>query len=261
MNNRTNTTQGQNVEKWLADSLLSQRACFNEIKNSLGMPRSARSKGSPEVIGSKQKRKADVVCNFEGDYPPLRITVKSFRGKFGYNQIERRNIGEFCRRHQIPAKDRAFLERIFLRKAKAAEGRNTLLVEDSERDRVREIFRGCEIGISSLAGHDHPEIIAIFSMEKSKYHFYDVKKQVINLLKCKEVSFSPRSANIEFGKYIVLQRKGSAKGEQGSGRWKVTDIGHGANHVQIKMRTKKFFEEIGPIAYYSLSPEDGATDE
>ena len=53
---------------------------------------------SAEKIGGK-KRKADVVVYFGES--SVKVSVKSFNQKPGYNQIERTSIEDFCKRNRI----------------------------------------------------------------------------------------------------------------------------------------------------------------
>ncbi len=76
-----------------------------------------------------------------------------------------------------------------------------------------------------------------------------MQRQVIPLMVSDQIDFTSRSSNITIGKYIVIQRKGSRMGKSGSDPM---SIDHGSNHVQIKMRVKKFFENIEPVSRFSI---------
>ena len=118
-----------------------------------------------------------------------------------------------------------------------------------ERERIGKIFSNIEPALSSLLGHDHPQILALYSVNQSKFHFYDMNKQVLPLVRVAEIRFTAIAANIAIGDYIVLQRKGSAKGEAGND---IGDILHRANNIQIKMKVKRFFNDVEPISWYQL---------
>ena len=231
--NYANMTQGANVEHLFANSIETHSLTFKVIRKALGI-----TEGKPKikVVGGRH-RKADVVMTFK-DATQLRCSVKSFTGS-GYNHIERRKLDEFCRRNQILKPDQAFLEKLFLRKGK--DTRNTQLVMAEEREQVRRIFSEVEVGVSALIGNDHPQILVLFSVGISKFHIYDMDKQVIPLVRGTHIGFTPRSSNVEIGDYIVLQRKGSAKEKGGRD-----------NDVQMKMKVGKFFNEIEPLCWYQL---------
>lgn len=93
--------------------------------------------------------------------------------------------------------------------------------------------------MSALCGNGHPQILALFSVEDSLFHIYNMKTQVEPLVRTNHIGFTSKSSNIMIGRYIVVQRKGSSKD-------------HAHNDVQVKMRVKKFFNEIEPLCYYQL---------
>ncbi len=246
MNNKSNTQEGSNVEHLFANSIQDHSSTFNAIKLSLDISQSAKVK-SIDVVGDR-KRKADVEIIFENDkIPPIRVNIKSFKG-VGYNHIERRRLDEFCKRNQISKSDTDFLIELWLRKARSNNSHRKL-VDDSERDRVRKIFSGIEPAASALLGNDHPQILALFNVLESKWHIYNLNKQVLPLIRQCTVGFTSKSANITIGEYIVIQRKGSSRGESGSDPFTIT---HGSNNAQIKMRVKNFFYKVKPIAWYQL---------
>ena len=88
-----------------------------------------------------------------------------------------------------------------------------------------------------------------YSVEKNCFHLYNINEQVLPLIRNQNVSFTSRSSNIQIGDYIVFQRKGSEKGENGHD---INSIEHGANHIQIKMKVKNFFNSVKPVSSYSL---------
>lgn len=244
MNNQTNTHQGTNVEHLLANSLLDHPRAWQGILESIGQGHLAQQQATVAVIGGN-KRKGDVVVTFPSD-TPIRVTVKSFSGA-GYNHLERRNLEGFCNRNQISVADTAFLTKIWLRKAKnSGKGQ---LVQDGEYPRVRKIFDEVEPAVSSILGNDHPQIMALYSVQDSTFHLYNIEKQVLPLLRNKQISITGRGGNIAIGNYIVIQRKGSAAGESGLD---IYAIRHGSNHIQIKMKTGKFFNEVEPASWYKL---------
>ncbi|MXZ44208.1 MAG: hypothetical protein F4Z01_04415 [Gammaproteobacteria bacterium] len=248
--NKTNTRQGINIEELLQNSLPQHPRAFKKVKEAVGIPNRAQPIKDAENIGLK-KRKTDAVFKFGDEYPLLRVSVKSFSKDAGYNHVERKSLSAFCRDYRISVPDQKFLETLFLRKAAAEKGRRTHLVNYDEQGRVREIFDDLEVGATSLLGRDHPQIFAIYSIERSRWHLYDIPKQVLPVIRQHTVTFTQIGRNIEFGDYIVLQRKGSAKGEH-SGGHPITDIRHRANDVQVKMRTRNFFNEIKPLCFFEL---------
>ena len=199
----------------------------------------------------RKKRKTDAVFQFGDKYPILRVSVKSFSKSGGYNHVERKSLSTFCREYQISVSDQEFLKTLFLRKAVAAKGKHTHLVEQDEQSRVHEIFKHLEVGATALLGRDHPQIFAIYSIERSRWHLYDIRKQVLPVIRQHTVTFTRIARNIEFGDYIVLQRKGSQAGEHSKG-FPITDIRHRANDVQIKIRLRKFFNTIEPLCFFEL---------
>ncbi len=244
MNNKTNTHQGSNVEHLLANSILDHPKAFKAVCDALSIPNDA-TPIEPSVVGGR-KHKTDIEIGFnQPTVPPIRVSIKSFTGA-GYNHLERRRLPTFCKLNQITAADTKFLIDIWLEKA---TGKRQLLVEDAEHERIGKIFSNIEPAASSLLGNDHPQIFALYSVNQSKFHFYDMNKQVLPLVRGAEIGFTTRAANIAIGDYIVLQRKGSEKGEAGND---IGHISHRANDIQIKMKVKLFFNDVEPISWYQL---------
>ena len=245
MINKTNTYQGTDVEHLFANSILECPRAWQSIKAAVGDYDNAIEK-MPEVVGGN-KRKADVLIEFE-KHPPIRVSVKSFQPP-GYNHIERRKLPDFCTRNQISKADTEFLTHIWLRKAKN-DGKG-LLVLPREQERIQEIFSTIEPGISALVGNDHPQILALYNKKESQWHLYDMNEQVLPLVRGQNIEFTSQASNIQIGKYIVIQRKGSSKGEGGS--LDLMSLDHGSNNVQIKMKVGRFYNEVAPISCYVCS--------
>ena len=180
--NKTNTRQGINIEELLQNSLPHHPRAFGKVKEAIGVPMSVRPIQDGYNVGRK-KRKTDAVFQFGDKYPILRVSVKSFSKSGGYNHVERKSLSTFCREYQISVSDQEFLKTLFLRKAVAAKGKHTHLVEQDEQSRVHEIFKHLEVGATALLGRDHPQIFAIYSIERSRWHLYDIRKQVLPVIR------------------------------------------------------------------------------
>ncbi len=233
--NYTNTNQGANIEHLFADSIEDHKSAFNKMKTAIGVSR-GENPTKVDVVGGKH-RKADVIINF--GKIQMRCSVKSFTYA-GYNHLERRRLDIFCKRNRISNADLTFLKELFLRKGK--DPKNTQLVLWDERDRVQRIFSQVEVGVPALVGNDHPNFLVLFSVTKSRFHIYHMQTQVIPLIQGAQISFTTKASNIAQGDFIVILCKGSARGESG-GR---------DNDIQIKMKTKKFFQEISPLCCYQM---------
>ena len=246
MTNQTNTYQGTNVEHLFANSIVDHPNALDIILEAGSIPGDSEiDKDKVKVIGGN-RRKTDVELPLVSGDQSLRVNVKSFSGTGGYNHVERRNLRDFCRRNQIRRSDQDFLIRLWLRKARDTSGK---LVLENEIDRVQEIFRLIEPAVSAFVGNDHPQILAIYSGRLSKWHLYDMTHQVLPKVRSTRIGITSRGGNITIGDYIVIQRKGSRRGENGADPY---SIEHGSNDVQIKLKTGRFFEEISPIASYVL---------
>ncbi len=183
MNNKTNTNQGTNVEHLFANSILDHPKAFSKILNALhmnGLATGAEVVIEPKVIGNAH-RKTDVEINVGSDIPAIRINIKSF-GTTGYNHVERRSLLDFCRRNQISTEDHEFLKKIWLRKASYSKRQ---LIDRSERERIKKIFSPVSPGESALLGNDHPQILALYRKEESRFNIYDMATQVMPLLRGK----------------------------------------------------------------------------
>ncbi len=246
MNNQSNTHQGTNVEHLFANSILDHPNAWNSILKSIGYGAAIGMTPTIEVIGSN-KRKTDVVIDFGNNIQlsPVRVTIKSFT-KVGLNQIGRQKLSRFCEQNLISKPDQEFLKELILRKAK--NSKKGKLVEQNEQSRVRKIFMGIEPGITSLLGSDHPQILALYSVDLGKWHLYNISRQVEPLIRSQGVTFSPRSSNIDIGDYVAIQRKAGDPRENIS----LNNIDHPANNVQIKMRVKKFFNNVVPVSWYQV---------
>ena len=244
MNNQTNTEQGIKVENLFADGILDHLDAWNSILTSIGYGAAIGMTPTIGVIGTS-RRKTDVVIDFGNNIQlsPVRVTIKSFT-KGGFNQIGRQKLSAFCERNLINHDDQKFLKELILRKAQNSRHGN--LVEQNEQTRVRQIFTVIEPGITSLLGSDHPQILALYSVDLRKWHLYNILRQVEPLIRNEGVTFGSRNSNINIGDYVAIQRKAGDK----STTFSLDDIRHPANHVQIKMRVKKFFDGVVPVASY-----------
>lgn len=139
------------------------------------------------------------------------------------------------------------MQNMILRKAR---GESKLLVLPSEHSRVEKMFGRINAARAALVGLDHPDILAIYSVNENKFRLYHMLRDVFPALNEHEIGFSSRGGNILLGPYVAVQRKGSASGERGDD---INDIEHGANHLQTKIKTKKLFEEVAPTAEYRLA--------
>lgn len=246
MNNKTNTDKGIRAEHLFSKTILEHADVFEAICESLGIA-STGMLDVPNVIGGKH-RKTDVEIVFKNSSAPtIKVSVKSFKDDAGYNHLERRKFEDFCKRNQFSNADKEFLARLWLRKA--ADTRKQKLVEDDEQERVKKIFSKVEPAASGILGNDHPQILALYNSDKLEWRIYDIMRQILPEFRSAEIGFTLRS-NIAIGDYIVIQRKGSNKGESGSNP--LTNINHGANDVQIKIRAKKIFNNIEPLASYEV---------
>lgn len=245
MTSRGNTRRGTNTEHLFADTIAEHPNAFSAILSIVFKSTNIKV-GKPVVIGSQYHRKTDVEIPVLNSSTSLRINVKSYTGSNGYNQIERRKMDDFCRRNQISKSDEKILTEIWLRKS-MNDGKG-LLVHTNERKRVCDIFRHISPGASAFIGNDHPQVLGIYSNQISTWHLYDMGNQVLPVVQNTEIQFTERGGNIQIGEYIVIQRKGSRRGESGTDPF---SIEHGSNHVQIKMRTSHFFNTVVPIAQYT----------
>ena len=246
---RNNFEKGNKIETLLTKILEQEPSCIDALKLAAGMADDVKFT-SAEKIGGK-KRKADVVVYFGES--SVKVSVKSFNQKPGYNQIERTSIEDFCKRNRISKEGQNFLTKAILRKAQAKNRDGFNLINEDEWDFVRQMLKDTSVGEASLMGMDHPDILAIYSGIHKRFHFYDMRRDVMPLVKQNKISFTKRGGNIVIGKYIVIQRKGSQAGEQGiSGDRTVDDPKHKSNDVQIKMRLFDFFNEVNPIASLQL---------
>lgn len=244
---RENTYQGTNVEHLLANSVIVHPRAFEAMIRSANIPRNATFVDS-RVIGAK-KDKADVVFFFTEPIRTtadqeldtrieLRCSIKSF-GKFGFNQMERGTVPEFCRRNNIDQEDEQFLNMIVRRKGEAQNPRRTPLVYPNEYPRVFQIIGSREVALNALLGNDKPEIFVLYSTERSRFHIYNISDLVEPHLRTQtnQVGITSKG-NIAIGRYIVLQRKGSN--------------GDRANDMQVKMYVNRFFDEVEPTCFYQL---------
>lgn len=185
------------------------------------------------------RQKSYLEVKFTTEHSALRINVKTFEAEGTPNHLERRNHSDFCRRNQMLAEDKKFLQKIWLRKA-AGDRRQPLVDSSTERSRIIKIFSSIEPGVSALCGYDHPQVLALYNNRRECWHIYDMACQVLPLVRAKQISFSP-GGNIDIGEYIMIQRKGPDRGNS------LDDIEHRSNDVQVKMRVERFYNEVKPL--------------
>ncbi len=237
--NNTNTIQGTIVEHLFCNSLPHHPNAFNKIKRALDIKMDAIISDS-EVIGGNH-RKGDIIIRFNNTEKIIRASVKSFGGA-GYNHIERRRLNDFCRYNQIPKADEEFLKKLIDAKAMATHRHTPLVGTAKDKATVKRIFSHIEVGVSALVGNDHPQIMALYYKDESRWKIYDMARQVIPLVTVANgIGFTVLSSNIQIGDYIVLQRKGSQRGD-----------GERANDIQIKMKVRRFYKDVEPLCTYQL---------
>ena len=246
MNNQANTRRGKEAEDLFAKTISDNPHAFKAMCESLGIPADAETK-KIDPIGEKH-RKTDVEITFKNaSIPSIRVSIKRFKDS-GYNHLERRKFLDFCKRNQFSIADINFLKDLWLRKARNSKTQK--LVEDNEKERVKKIFSRVEPSASAILGNDHPQILALYNVHELEWYIYHIGNQVLDNIRNSEIDFTSRSSNIAIGDYIAIQRKGSAKGERGDNPF--TNIEHGANDVQIKMKIKKFCNDVEPLASYKV---------
>ena len=245
MNNQTNPQEGKNVKHLFAESIANQPDAWNNILKSIGYDKAIGAKIDIEVA-TVRYRKTGVAIHFKDNcgLPSVRFNIKSFSDSDS-SHLERHSLPAFCKEYAISTPDYNFLEELWLRKAK--NSKTGLLIKEDEKPRITKIFKIKEPGISAFLGCDHPQILALYSKKLKKFHLYNMSEQVTPLIRTHFTNFTKRASNIQIGDYVFVQRHGAERGENDS-----TDINHGSNHVQIKMRVKKFFDRVEPISCYQL---------
>ena len=63
---------------------------------------------------------------------------------------------------------------------------------------MRQIFHHIEAGATALLGRDHPQIFAIYSIEFSRWHLYDIPTQVLPVIRQSAVTFTTTGRNVVF---------------------------------------------------------------
>lgn len=193
---------------------------------------------------STNNEKASVKIELVTNHTPLRVKIKTFKSSYADNHLERRKHRDFCDQNGLQH-GRDLLEDLWLRKA--ADTDRHLVDKKHELSRIARMFAPIDFG-KTLCGKDKPQVLALYNGTEKHWHLYDMKKDVLPLVQKQSIGTTPRG-NIQIGKYIVVQRRGS-EGVKGTSH---TDIDHCSNGFAVKLKVKKFYNEVEPLVKTALA--------
>ena len=249
-NRKNNTKSNKQAIKLFISRILNDPAWPKLLRALPGYDARAVAKRPPLEVKSN-KEKASAKIEFSTKHDPLRVRIKTFKGKSAGNQIERRDHLDFCSRNGL-LDSHEFLKELWLNKAANSKGR--LVDGQDNRKRVAELFRLFSPKTALLGDNErpqlHPQVLALYNSLEDHWHLYSMTRDVLQRVQKQEVGFTSRG-NILIGKYIVIQRRGK-EGKRGTSS---TDIKHPSNHVQIKIKAYEFYNGVPPLVETALAKQ------
>lgn len=240
---KNNTKSNKQAIKLFISKILDDPAWPKLLGALSGYDAGAVAKSPPREVKSN-KEKASVEIEFSTKHAPLRVRIKTFKGKSAGNQLERCNHSEFCCRNKLHS-SREFLASLWL--SKAANPRGRLVDGKDNCQRIAKLLTPIKPWATALrGGNNHPQVLALYNSTVDHWHLYDMK-DVLNLVRKQPIGFTSR-CNIHRGKYIVVQRRGK------EGKWgtSLTNIDHRSNDVQMKIKAFEFYHDVEPLVETAL---------
>lgn len=234
---------GRNVEILFKNSIGDNPTVIDKIKDSFKIDSRFLTAISSGIHGEK----VDVKLEFASGHN-IDVNVKAYKKKAGFNQLTRTTVNKFCEVFNISESDKN--ELIDLITLKASNTKTFLFPLDVQK-KWGDFFTKNVVDILKwgFSNKSSREILVLYERDNSIMQIY-VMKEVLNRLD-KTVSFSIKG-NIDIGNCVSFQRKG------GNGSLSKTipknSIKHPGNNVQLKLKVKKFIEEMKSykIAEYSI---------
>jgi hypothetical protein len=231
--NNKNALDGRKAETLFKNSLDSQLAIINKLREAYGI----NGKFETVTLGGIYGDKADARISFKCGHH-IEANIKSFKGG-GFNQITRTTVSKFCQEFGLSTSDKKELEKIVTAKAK---NKNQDLFPEQIRDKWRTFFVKNASNLLRWGFADKPnrEILVLYSKDDSVMYLYRMK----DVLKSLPKEIIPTKGGFNIGSCISFQRKG------GDGNFKKlpkTDIGHPGNNIQLKIKSRKFIAEMNSI--------------
>ena len=185
--------------------------------------------------------KSDVFIRASGGYN-FGVNIKSFKGT-GFNQVTRMTIDNFHKTFGLTYRLKGILEESTIAKAKNRKKR--WISESYAETVVKEIEPNAyKIIRHSLLGEDSPKLFVLIKSDDKIIWIYKMD----DLLKYLEDSIDvciTRGGVIKLNECFSIQKKGG-NGEHK--KYSKTDLRHGGNNVQIKMKSGLLSSKLKPIA-------------
>ncbi len=242
-NRKNNTKSNKQAIKLFISRILDDPAWPKLLRALRGYDEKAVPQRPPIEVKSN-KEKASVKIEFDTHHKPLRVKIKTFKGDYADNHLERCKHREFCRRNNL-LDSHKFLKALWLYKAVNPRGRD--IVRPDNLQRIARLFVPINLGETALCGKDQPQILALYNGLENHWHLYDINRDVLPLVSKQPINRT-KLGNIQIGEYVSIQRRGR-EGELGTS---YTDIDHPSNSVQVKLNVKKFYNEVQPTVKTAL---------
>lgn len=241
-----NAKKGAEAEKLFKNSIGKQSQCLSVIQKGLSL--SSNNNVSKVYHTGGERGKADVIIDM-GDGKVLGVNIKSYKNKdSGFNQAVRMNPHTFIQKFNIPVNVGNIIVDSILRKAKNSRGEPFILPIDSTdiincfRDKAENIIK------YSISGDESIDILVLFNSQEKIINIYLMKDILKAMNRMIQVEITKKGV-IKLNKYFTIQKKGG-NGEHE--RHKKTDIKHGGNNLQVKIKTSSIVNDIDPLCSYRV---------
>ena len=241
-----NLFKGGNVETLFKNSIRHQPKIISAIKEALDIEADA------EIVKTYKtgadKGKADVIILFSNNRA-IGANVKSYAiGKLAFNQAMRTTYKRFIEVFEVPNDIANILKQSIIRKANNSRKEPLILPKDTEIITAYFTDKAKELIHYSLCSNEEPELFVLWSETENKMSIYLMHNILDIMYNAINVHITKRGV-IQFNKYITLQRKG---GNGKHDKHKKTDIHHGGNGLQVKIKTDLLAQENLPLCSYFI---------
>lgn len=242
-NKKTNAFKGSNIESLFKNSLSHQPKVVNKIKQALDIDMQGEVAKSYKT--GTDKGKADVIIRFTTG-ETISANIKSYR--VGFNQATRMAPHTFIDRFNIPADIAKILTDSIIRKARNSHI-EPFITEQDKPNIIRHFDTiAYDIIKHSICGEEMPELFVLWNENQRNMSIYLMHALLDTMRACISVEITPRGV-IRLNPYFTIQRKG---GNGIRDKHKKTDINHGGNNIQVKIKTSSLRNDYEPLCKYFI---------
>ena len=241
----TNTLIGRKSEETFRDVILENPEIIKEIIASFGKRISKSTRVKHIFLEGEHKEKSDVFIRATGGNN-FGVNIKSFKGR-GFNQVIRMSIDMFVMHFSFPAEFESILVKLTLDKAST---RLIKWIPENQSEYIIKVIKpkAYEIISNGLIGTDHPKLFVLIEYYNKEIRIYKMEDVLAFIKNNIDVSITKKGV-ISLHSCFTIQKKG---GNGNRVKYLKTDIRHGGNNIQLKMKSKLFMDETTDLVLNTL---------